>query len=83
MNNMVFPSLDTLSKWQSEGKITGGICVGERSGAFVVEAANAEELDKMLLQLPFWGMMETKVTALVDIADRRASEEALLQQAGK
>jgi hypothetical protein len=83
MNNMVFPSLDILAKWQSEGKITGGIVVGERAGVFVVEAANAQELDKMLLQLPFWGMMETTVTGLIDIAERRASEEALLNQAGK
>ena len=83
MNNMVFPSLDRLEQWESEGRISGGICLGQRMGAFVVEAADAKALDNMLLELPFWGMMETTVTPLVSIAERRASEQALLNQAGK
>ncbi len=83
MNNMVFPSLDILDKWQSEGRMTGGIRLGERAGVMIVEAADAKELDNMLLELPFWGMMETTVTALVSFGERRASEGALLRQAGK
>lgn len=83
MNNMVFPSLTILQQWESEGRISGGIVLGKREGMFMVEAASAAELDAMLLKLPFWGMMETTVTSLVSIAERREQEEALLNQAGK
>jgi muconolactone delta-isomerase len=61
----VLPSLEALVRMESEGKILGGgHPVGERSAAFIVEADSNEELDRLLQDLPGWGIVRTKVTPL-------------------
>jgi len=58
LENVVIPSLDQLAKLEKEGKVTGGLPVGERAVVFVVEASSNEELDQMLRSLPIWGGMK-------------------------
>jgi len=36
-----------------------------------VESDSPKELDTLLLRVPFWGIVKTKVTPLQDFEDRR------------
>jgi hypothetical protein len=75
LENVVIPSLDALNKLQSEKKIlAGGLKVGDRAFVFVAEAESNEKLDRMLREIPFWGMVRWEVTPLEGF-DTRATEE--------
>jgi len=84
----VLPGFEALINLKSEGKIiAGGIPVGERAIAFIAEADSPKELDSLLLEIPFWGIVKTKVTPLQDFEDRRDQDrrdaeqlEQMLQQ---
>ena len=64
ITHIVLPSYEHLIKLESENKIKGGLLAGQRAGAFVMDAPSNEELGKMLKAIPFWGMVEWKVTPL-------------------
>jgi hypothetical protein len=55
LENVVIPSLDQLAKWEKEGKVTGGLPVGQRALVFIMEASSNAEPDQMLRSLPIWG----------------------------
>jgi len=79
MDGVVLPSLEMFVQWEREGRIRGGILAGQRAGAFVLEAASAEEAGDLLSSLPFWGLVKWQVTALQSFAstvtrDRAATE---------
>ena len=72
---VVLPSLDALNKLQAEKRILAGVLkVGESSFVFVAEAESNEKLDRMLREIPFWGMVKWEVTPLEGF-DTRAAEE--------
>jgi hypothetical protein len=72
IRSAVLPGHEALINLRAEGKvIAGGFPVGERAIAFIVEADSSKELDALLLQIPFWTITKTKVTALQDFEDRR------------
>jgi hypothetical protein len=71
---VIIPSLDMMAKWETEGKITGGIVVGARRGVFVMTAESNEEVDKMLQSLPFWGLLKWNVTPLHTFKGRADQE---------
>ena len=78
LENVVIPSLDALNKLQSEKKIlAGGLKVGDRAFVFVAEAESNEKLDRMLREIPFWGMVRWEVTPLEGF-DIRAAEERVM-----
>jgi muconolactone delta-isomerase len=71
LRQAVLPSIEALVRMESEGKIlAGGIPVGERGAAFIVEADSNEELDGLLQDLPAWGIAKTKVTPLQRFQNR-------------
>jgi hypothetical protein len=88
LRSAVLPGHEALINLKSEGKvIAGGFPVGERAIAFIVEADSPEELDALLLEIPFWVITKTKVTPLQDFEarrdlDRQGAEqlEQMLQQ---
>jgi muconolactone delta-isomerase len=88
MRQVVLPGHEALKTLKSEGKIlAGGFPVGERAIAFIVESDSPKELDSLLLEIPFWGIVKTKVTPLQDFEarhdqDRQGTEqmEQSLQQ---
>jgi hypothetical protein len=60
MRQAVLPGHEALLNLKSEGKIlAGGIPVGERAIAFIVEADSHKELDALLQEIPFWGIDKT------------------------
>lgn len=83
LENVVLPSLDQLAKWEKEGKITGGLPVGQRAFVFIIEAASNEEVDQLLRSLPIWGGMEWKVIPLQSFSGREGMEQKILSEMKK
>jgi hypothetical protein len=61
--NMVRPSLETLSKTFDDKK-TGGVFAGQRMGAFILDVSSHEEVGSFLASLPFWSRLTWNVTPL-------------------
>ena len=81
MRAAVLPGHEALLNLKSEGKIlAGGFPVGERAIAFIVEADSPKELDSLLLEIPFWGIVKTKVTPLQEFEDRRDQDQQGAEQ---
>ena len=78
LNNVVHPTFDKLMELESAGKVIGGLPVGERALAFILEAGSHQEADEILQSLPIWGTIEWDVTALASFADRKAQEVKIL-----
>ncbi len=64
IENGVVPSFEILDKWTREGKIVGGNFVARRKGAFIMDAASAEEVSDLLTSLPLWGQIRFEVHPL-------------------
>ena len=58
------PSLEKLVEWEKEGKIRGGIMVGERRGTFIIDVPSNDNLDQMLQSLPFWPLLQWNIVPL-------------------
>ena len=59
LENVVLPSLDALKRLEAEKRIlAGGIKVGQRAFVFVAEAESNEKLDRMIREIPFWGILK-------------------------
>jgi muconolactone delta-isomerase len=81
MRQAVLPGHEALKTLKSEGKIlAGGFPVGERAIAFIVESDSPKELDTLLLRIPFWGIVKTKVTPLQDFDDRQDQDRQATEQ---
>ncbi len=81
IRSAVLPGHEALINLKSEGKvIAGGFPLGERAIAFIVEADSPKELDSLLLEIPFWGIVKTKVTPLQDFEDRRDQDRQFAEQ---
>jgi hypothetical protein len=56
MRQVVLPGHEALLNFKAEGNIlAGGIPVGERAIAFIVEVDSHKELEALLQEIPFWG----------------------------
>ena len=80
MENMVIPSLKTLSDLNRQKKITGGPLAGQRALAFVIDSPSHEEVGKLLMSLPFWGLHEWKVLPLVPFESMSGAVGELLNR---
>jgi muconolactone delta-isomerase len=81
MRSAILPTLETLERLDSEGKILGGgHPVGERAVAFIVEAESNDELDVLLHELPAWGLLKTSVTPLRRFEDRLETERQFTER---
>ena len=81
MRQVVLPGHEALQNLKSEGEIlAGGFPVGERAIAFILESDSPEELDAVLMDNPFWGIVKTKVTPLQDFEDRHEQDRQFAEQ---
>jgi hypothetical protein len=64
----VLPSFQMLAQLEQEGRLKGGLFPGERAGGFVIEAGSFEELDRLMNQLPFFGLVKWTVRPLMPFA---------------
>ena len=77
----ILPSHDALTNLKAEGKlIAGGYSVGERAGAFIFEVDSNEELDSLLQGLPYWGLINFRVTPLQEVEGRRERDRQQAEQ---
>ena len=75
IDQLVIPSLEKMAALEKEKKIVaGGIVTGARAGLFVIEASSNEEVTKLLMSFPFWGLLKWDVKPL-DSFDNRAKRE--------
>ena len=76
-----FPSFEALAKLEEQKKILGGgIVAGARDGAFVVEVASNSELNRLLQELPFWGIVKWTATPLQTFRERAADEKNAIER---
>jgi len=84
LEKAILPTFDALMKLEAEGKIlAGGLPIGERSLLFIAEASSNEELDRLLRNIPAWGVLKWKVTALQTFAGRAAQEGEVVKEVKK
>lgn len=77
----VLPSFEALAKLQDQKKIlAGGIYSGARGGAFVMDVADNNEANLLLMSLPFWGLVKWTVTPMQSFRDRGRDEGNLIAQ---
>ncbi len=79
LENTILPDFEILTKMEAEGKIlAGGLRVGDRAFVFIIEAGDNDEADRIVRAIPFWGLLQWKVTPLQSVARRAAIERANL-----
>lgn len=81
LEEVILPGFDALIRLEAEKKIlAGGVPLGERSLAFVIEAQSNEELDWILRGLPLWPSMNWEVTPLQTFAGRADQERDFVER---
>ncbi len=79
LKEVVVPGLDALTKLETDKKIlAGGVEIGDRAVVFIAEAASNEALDRMLREVPMWGILRWKVTPIESFESRAAEERRML-----
>jgi hypothetical protein len=80
LENIVLPSFEAFMKLEAEKKIiAGGLPVGERAFVFIMEASSNEEVDRLLREIPIWGLLEWEVTALQTFEGRASQEREFVR----
>lgn len=75
----IIPLFDALEEMQAKKKIVaGGLPAGSRTLVFIVEADTHDEVDRMLRDLPAWGVFSWKVVPLQSIGGRADMERKIL-----
>jgi hypothetical protein len=81
LEEIVLPSFDKLIWLEKKKRIlAGGLPVGDRAFVFIAEAASNEELDKLLRELPMWGVLDWEVTPLQTFEGRADQERAIIKK---
>jgi len=80
LEGMVIPAFEYVSRLKTEGKmLAGGVPVGDRAFLFIVEAASNDEADRIVRDMPTWGLLEWKVTPLQSFEGRAEMERKAAQ----
>jgi muconolactone delta-isomerase len=81
VEQLVIPSFEALAKLEEQKKILGGgIVAGSRAGAFIVDVGSNSELNRLLQELPFWGVVTRKATPLQAFRDRAKDEKKAMDR---
>jgi hypothetical protein len=80
LEGTVIPHFEHVIRLKTEGKIlAGGVPVGDRASVFVIEAASNDEADRIVRDMPAWGLLEWKVTPLQSVEARAEMEQNVVQ----
>ena len=80
MRDFILPSLQRCMELETEHKIlAGGPISGAIAIAMIVEAESHAELSRLLMNLPFWIVMETRVTPLIHFQERQDDVQQRLE----
>ncbi|HWH06580.1 MAG TPA: muconolactone Delta-isomerase family protein [Gaiellaceae bacterium] len=81
LEEAVLPTFDHLIGLEAEGKIrAGGLPVADRAFIFVIEASSNDELDRLVRDIPAWGVLNWSVTPLQSVSERQAKEREVVEQ---
>jgi hypothetical protein len=84
VENAVLPGLQMLAQMEGEGKVVaGGVHASARTGTMIVETDSHDAIDKLIVSLPFWGLLKWTVTPLVTFADRAKWEGEMVAELKK
>jgi hypothetical protein len=84
IEQIILPTITTAEQLLDQKKVlAGGPVLGCIALRFIVEAASAQEVDRLVTSLPLWTVAETRITPLVSFSDRRQSVRGLFDQLGK
>ena len=76
----ILPTFDMLMELKANKKIVaGGLPVGSRKFYLIVEAGSHDEIDRMLRDIPAWGVFSWKVTPLQSLEGRAEMERQILK----
>ena len=76
----ILPTFDRLLELKAKKKIVaGGLPAGSRMLYLLVEADSHDEIDRMLRDLPAWGVFSWQVTPLQSLEGRAAMERQILR----
>lgn len=76
----ILPMFDKLAELKAKKKIVaGGLPAGSRTFYLIVEAGTHDEVDKMIRDLPAWGVFSWKVTPLQTLEGRAEMERKILK----
>lgn len=77
----ILPTFDYLIGLEKQGKIlAGGIPLAERAIVLVVEASSNEEVDRLIRDVPAWGVLDWQVTPLETLSGRAEKEREVVSQ---
>ena len=80
LEGTVIPHFEYMVRLKSEGKLlAGGLPVGDRAFVCIIEAASNDEADRIVRDMPAWGVLEWKVTPLQSVEARAEMERKVLQ----
>jgi hypothetical protein len=80
LEGAVIPHFDYVIRLKAEGKmLAGGIPVGDRAFVFIIEASSNDEADRIVRDMPAWGLLEWKVTPLQSVEARAEMERKVVQ----
>lgn len=79
LGSAILPTFERLLELKAKKKIVaGGLPVGSRTFRLIVEADSHDEVDRMLRDLPAWGLLSWKVTPLQSLEGRAEIERRAL-----
>jgi hypothetical protein len=80
LEQTVIPHFEYVIRLRTEGKIlAGGLPVGDRAFVFIIEAPSNDEADRIVRDMPAWGLLEWKVTPLQSVEARAEMERKVVQ----
>ena len=80
LEEVVIPAFEYVGRLKAEGKVlAGGLPVGDRAFVCIIEAASNDEVDRIVREMPTWGVLEWKVTPLQSFEARAEMERKVVQ----
>jgi hypothetical protein len=80
----VLPTFDALMELEADKTIiAGGLPVGERKFVFILEASSNEEADRILRDIPAWGVFKWQVMPLQSFGGRAEKERSVVAELKK
>ena len=77
LEQTVIPHFEYVMRLKTEGKIlAGGVPVGDRAFVFIIEAPSNDEADRIVRDMPAWGLPRWKVTPLQSVEARADGAES-------
>jgi hypothetical protein len=80
LEGVVIPAFEYMIRLKAEGKVlAGGLPVGDRAFVCIIEATSNDEADRIIRDVPTWGVLEWRVTPLQSFEARAEMERRVVQ----